>query len=317
LIPVPGVSLIFSAAEQTLGNQLLKLAEETDRIEGYTEPHAVLLARLAEMLGERCGLHGSDLTAVKFAALAHDVGERVMKREYLQHRWALTWEERLDLWRHPILGEQAAAQRGLSRQAQLLIRWHHEWWNGFGYPDALAGEAIPLGARIIRVVDSYSALVADRPHRPRLDEEAAQQIIADQAGLEFDPHIVRAFLDLSFVEERLQRSKLLARVSEFTVWNPVPEPELQTPTIEHPSPEVGLPTSNLEPQTPSPELQTPRLELPAPNSEIQSPNSELRTPSFELQAPNSELQTPNSEPQTPNLEPQTPNSELRTPNSEP
>ncbi len=281
MIPVPAVSLIFTEAEQALGNQLLKLAEETDRIEGYTGSHAALMARLAGMLGEGCGLHGSDLTAVKFAALAHDVGERVMKREYLQQRGALTWEERLDLWRHPILGEQAAAQRGLSRQAQLLIRWHHEWWNGFGYPDALAGEAIPLGARLIRVVDSYSALVADRPHRPRLDEEAAQQIIADQAGLEFDPQIVRAFLDLPIVQERLQRSKLLVRSSEFGIGSSVPEPQLQIPTIEHGTPDVELQTPELEPQIPNPELE-------APNSELQTPNPELETSSSELQTPNSE-----------------------------
>ncbi len=81
MIPVQAAGLIFSEAEQALGGQLLKLAEETDRIEGYTEPHAVLMARLAEMLGKHCGLHGSDLTAVMFATLAHDVGERVMKRE--------------------------------------------------------------------------------------------------------------------------------------------------------------------------------------------------------------------------------------------
>lgn len=274
MIPVQTAGLIFSEAEQALGGQLLKLAEETDRIEGYTEPHAVLMTRLAEMLGRQCGLHGGDLTAVMFATLAHDVGERVMKREYLQHRWALTWEERLDLWRHPILGEQAAAQRGLSRQAQLLIRWHHEWWNGFGYPDALAGETIPLGARIIRVVDSYSSLVADRPHRPRLDEEAAQEIIADQAGLELDPRLVRALLDLPLVQERLQRSKLLVR-------SLVPEPELQAPAIEHRTPEVELQTPNPEPQTPNSELEVLNLELQTPNPELETPNPELRTPNSE------------------------------------
>jgi HD-GYP domain-containing protein (c-di-GMP phosphodiesterase class II) len=195
-------SLTLNQAEQTLGEQLVKLAAENDRMEGYTEPHAVLMARWAETLGAHCGLRGADLTALKFAALAHDLGERVMRRDYLLRAGELNWDERLDLWRHPILGEQAASQRGLSRQAQLLIRWHHEWWNGQGYPDALAGEAIPLGARILRLVDSYSALILDRPHRARLDEEAARQVIADQAGLEFDPRLVQAFLDLLPAPER-------------------------------------------------------------------------------------------------------------------
>jgi HD-GYP domain-containing protein (c-di-GMP phosphodiesterase class II) len=183
--------------------QLIRLAEETDKIEGYRAPHATFMARLAESLGAELGLHGPDLTALKFAALAHDLGERVMKRDYIERNGELTWEERLDLWRHPILGEQAAAQRGLSRQAQLLIRWHHEWWNGSGYPDALAGEAIPLGARILRLVDTYSALLNDRPWRSRaVDahegdlEKSTQQLIADYAGIEFDPRVVQAFLHL-------------------------------------------------------------------------------------------------------------------------
>ncbi|HWQ32450.1 MAG TPA: HD domain-containing phosphohydrolase [Blastocatellia bacterium] len=187
-------------AERETESQLIRLAAEIDEVEGYRTPHATFMARLAESLGAEFGLHGSDLTALKFAALAHDLGERVMKRDYLERNGELTWEERLDVWRHPILGEQAAAQRNLSRQAQLLIRWHHEWWNGSGYPDALAGEAIPIGARILRVVDTYSALLSDRPWRSRISqtnpEEAAQQVIADYAGIEFDPRVVAVFLNL-------------------------------------------------------------------------------------------------------------------------
>ncbi|HZS04586.1 MAG TPA: HD domain-containing phosphohydrolase [Blastocatellia bacterium] len=196
-------ALVRSEADRKTEAELIRLAEEIDAVEGYRAPHATFMARMAETLGAELGLRGSDLTALKFAALAHDLGERVMGRDYLGRNSELTWEERLDLWRHPILGEQAAAQRGLSRQAQLLIRWHHEWWNGSGYPDALAGEAIPLGARIVRVVDTYSALLNDRTWRfspARSDEanpeEIAQQIIADYAGIEFDPRVVRAFLDL-------------------------------------------------------------------------------------------------------------------------
>lgn len=176
--------------------QLVKLAAETDEAEGYTTPHATVVARLAEDLGRRLGLRGNDLTALRYAALAHDLGERVMKRDYLERRGELAWDERLDLWRHPVLGEQAAAQRELPRQTQLLIRWHHEWWNGQGYPDALAGEAIPLGARILRLADTHNALTSARPYRPRMEEDTAQNIIADSAGLEFDPRVVQAFLEM-------------------------------------------------------------------------------------------------------------------------
>jgi hypothetical protein len=196
--------LQFNEAERPLGERLLKIAIETDRVEGYSEPHSIVIARLSETIGIQMGLHGSDLTALKFAALAHDIGERVMKRNYLLRPNGLTWEETLDLWRHPILGEQAAGELRLSRQTQLLIRWHHEWWNGLGYPDGLAGEAIPLGARILRSVDSYYALISDRPYRQRFEMLEAEQIIADLAGLEFDPRVAKLLLAI-LAEERKER----------------------------------------------------------------------------------------------------------------
>jgi HD-GYP domain-containing protein (c-di-GMP phosphodiesterase class II) len=193
--------LTFSEAERTVGDRLLKIAIEIDRVEGYSEPHAIAIARMVEKIGARMGLHGIDLTALKFAALAHDLGERAMKRNYLLRPGVLSWEETLDLWRHPILGEQAAGELKLSRQTQLLIRWHHEWWNGGGYPDGLAGEAIPVGARILRAVDSYFSFTANRPHRRRFDRTEAEQIVADLAGIEFDPQVVKLLLQV-LAEER-------------------------------------------------------------------------------------------------------------------
>jgi hypothetical protein len=188
--------LTFNEAERSLGGRLLKIAIEIDRVEGYSEPHAIAIAWTAEKIGARMGLHGVDLTALKFAALAHDLGERAMKRDYLLRPRALSWEETLDLWRHPILGEQAAGELKLPRQTQLLIRWHHEWWNGGGYPDGLNGEAIPPGARILRAVDSFFALISDRPHRRRFDRTEAEQIIADLAGIEFDPQVAKQLLEV-------------------------------------------------------------------------------------------------------------------------
>ncbi|HKX28016.1 MAG TPA: HD domain-containing phosphohydrolase [Blastocatellia bacterium] len=194
--------LKFSEAERPFGERLLKIAVEIDRIEGYSEPHAIMIARLAETLGAQMGLHGGDLIALKFAALVHDIGERVMKRNYLLRPGPLSLEETLDLWRHPILGEQAAGELRLSRQSQLLIRWHHEWWNGLGYPDGLSGEAIPVGARVLRVADSFCALVSNRPHRLRFDASEAEQMIADLAGIEFDPQVVRLLINFLAEERR-------------------------------------------------------------------------------------------------------------------
>ncbi|MBK9709393.1 MAG: HD domain-containing protein [Acidobacteria bacterium] len=197
--------ITLTDAERASGERLLKTALEVDRVEGYSQPHSIMMAALAERIGTHMGLHGSDLTALKFAALAHDLGERTMKRNYLLRPDPLTWEETLDLWRHPILGEQAASELKLPRQTQLLIRWHHEWWNGNGYPDSLSGESIPLGARILRVVDSWCSLISNRPHRPRFSEAEAEQMIADFAGIEFDPTVASILLDL-FAEEKETRN---------------------------------------------------------------------------------------------------------------
>ncbi len=207
----PQALLSFSEAERPLGDRLLKLARETDRVEGYTEPHAVLIAQYAEKIGAQMGLHGLDLTALKFAGLAHDLGERALKRNYLLSPEGLTWEQTLDLWRHPILGEQAAAELRLPRHTQLLIRWHHEWWNGQGYPDGLANTAIPLGARILRTVDTYCALIADRPHRNHYAPADAEQLVADLAGIEFDPQVVKCLLAI-LAEERQHHAPELWQV---------------------------------------------------------------------------------------------------------
>jgi HD-GYP domain-containing protein (c-di-GMP phosphodiesterase class II) len=76
------------------------------------------------------------------------------------------------------------------------VRWHHEWWNGTGYPDALRREEIPLAARILRLADAYAALTDARPFRPALTEAAAKRELIDRAGIEFDPAVVRVFLGL-------------------------------------------------------------------------------------------------------------------------
>src|SRR5205085_2046817 len=104
--------------------------------------------------------------------------------------------ERLDLQRHPVIGEQEAARAGAERSVQLLVRWHHEWFSGAGYPDALRGEQIPLGARILRVADAYAALTDARPFRPAGSEGEARKHLTLWAGLEFDPRVVSALLSL-------------------------------------------------------------------------------------------------------------------------
>ncbi|MEK6302448.1 MAG: HD domain-containing phosphohydrolase [Acidobacteriota bacterium] len=173
-----------------------RLADRIDSFERYSQPHSKLMAELATHLARRLGLSEPDTSAVAEAALLHDIGLYAMSPAYCHSSVALNFQERLDLWRHPVIGEQQMAKREASRHAQLLVRWHHEWWNGSGYPDALAFEDIPIGARILRAVELYSAVASDRPYRLALADDAALEALSSSAGIECDPHVVRALLDL-------------------------------------------------------------------------------------------------------------------------
>ena len=173
-----------------------RLADRIDSFERYSQPHSKLMAELATHLAHRMGLAESDISAVAEAALLHDIGMYAMSPAYCHSPGALSFQERLDLWRHPVIGEQQMAKREANRHAQLLVRWHHEWWNGSGYPDALGFEDIPIGARILRAVEFYSAITSDRPYRLALTDEAAVEALRGAAGIECDPQVVKALTDL-------------------------------------------------------------------------------------------------------------------------
>jgi HD-GYP domain-containing protein (c-di-GMP phosphodiesterase class II) len=177
------------------------LAAEADQFEQYSNPHAPRVAAIAEEIGKAFSLGTRDRFSLRVAALAHDLGEAAMARDYIQRQGPLSDDERIDLARHPVLGEREAAEAGADRGAQLLVRWHHEWWNGSGYPDGLRFEQIPLGARILRVADAYAALTDDRPFRPALSEKQAREHLLEWIGLEFDPGVVKALLSLEPFDE--------------------------------------------------------------------------------------------------------------------
>jgi HD-GYP domain-containing protein (c-di-GMP phosphodiesterase class II) len=187
--------------QSVAGEAFLELGVATDQFERYANPHATRIATLADEMARRLRLAEQDRRLLRSAALLHDLGEAAMERDYISQAGTLTDEERIDLARHPVIGEQEAARAGADRAAQLLVRWHHEWWNGSGYPDALRGEEIPLAARILRVADSYAALTDARPFRSAFTEERARQEIIEWAGIEFDPRVVNLFLSLDPMPE--------------------------------------------------------------------------------------------------------------------
>jgi HD-GYP domain-containing protein (c-di-GMP phosphodiesterase class II) len=178
-----------------------QLAAATDTFEQYRNPHASRIAYLADEIAQRFLLASRDRKSLRAAALLHDLGEAAMERDYIQRTGELTTEERTDLARHPVIGEQEAARAGADRATNLLVRWHHEWWNGGGYPDGLRGEDIPLACRILRLADSYAALTSRRPFREAFSQEVARKMIIQNAAIEFDPRVVQTFLELDLKEQ--------------------------------------------------------------------------------------------------------------------
>lgn len=185
-----------AAAAARFDEKLLDLSASIDQFEGYSHAHALSIALIAEAVARQFNLAAHDRFFMQQAALIHDIGEMAMGRDYIKAHRTLSDAERTDLQRHPVIGEQEAARRGFSRGVQLLVRWHQEWWNGGGYPDALSRAQIPLAARILRLADTFSAITVDRPTRPALGATEAKQFLIDWAGIEFDPAVVRAFLSI-------------------------------------------------------------------------------------------------------------------------
>jgi HD-GYP domain-containing protein (c-di-GMP phosphodiesterase class II) len=222
----------LTEAERIARDVFARLAATADEFEGYRHPHAERIATLANELAQLFGMGRADRASLRLAALGHDLGEAAMRRDYIRRAGPLTEEERLDMMRHPVIGEQEAARAGADRGAQLLVRWHHEWWNGAGYPDALRGAQIPLAARILRVADSYVALTDTPPWRAALSEADARQHLIDWAGLEFDPQVVRAFLTLRDLPE-LRSYALLERATdhESEVVTPVARQQDDVPAM--------------------------------------------------------------------------------------
>ena len=193
--------------------KLISIAADADAFEGYSAGHSVRIAEIVDSLGLVFNFEPHDRLLLQQAALVRNIGEMQMNRDYIRSGRVLSSEERLDLQRHPVIGEQAAAKMGLSRGVQLIVRWHHEWWNGSGYPDGIEGDQIPLAARILRVADTYAALTNDRPFRSALTDDNARKYLVEWAAIEFDPTVVKAFLSRSAAVETTVEAESYARSS--------------------------------------------------------------------------------------------------------
>jgi diguanylate cyclase (GGDEF)-like protein len=180
-----------SGSEQLAAAMLL--AETLDLRDVSTARHSQTVGRYAEEIGRALGLPGDRVERLRAAGVLHDIGKLGVADAVLQKPDALTDVEWADMRRHPELGARILDHANL-RDISGWVLAHHERIDGRGYPHGLAGEQIPLEARILAVADAYEAMTADRPYRAALGHDAAREQLRECAGTQFDPRVVEAFL---------------------------------------------------------------------------------------------------------------------------
>jgi putative nucleotidyltransferase with HDIG domain len=182
---------------QTIG----ALAGAVDKRDPYTSKHSHRVKQIAVDIGREMSVTEPELEALEWGGLLHDVGKIGVPDSVLLKQERLTREERMIMNAHPVLGAEIIAPVTKLAPELPIIRHHHEWYNGSGYPDRLLGDEIPKLARILHVADAFEAMTAQRPYRMTpLTAEQALGELRKFAGIQFDPVVVDAFVRTSWVE---------------------------------------------------------------------------------------------------------------------
>jgi diguanylate cyclase (GGDEF)-like protein/putative nucleotidyltransferase with HDIG domain len=177
--------------DDTVHEVLMRVVGEHD---GTLRDHVDDVARLAEDVGRELGLGELELNDLRRAATLHDIGKVAIPDEILQAPRALDATEWEYMRQHTIIGARIISAAPELLAVAAIVRSSHEAYDGTGYPDGLAGEDIPLGARIVTVCDAYDAMVTSRAYRAALSAEAARAELWRCAGSQFDPRVVAAFV---------------------------------------------------------------------------------------------------------------------------
>jgi len=184
----------YEGLERTFVSTVEALANALEANDEYTSTHARWITDLSLRVGRELGLDERALKCLELGALLHDIGKIGIPSDVLSKPGRLTAAERQLVQTHPELGERIIAPIDRLQVVRPIVRHCHERWDGRGYPDGLAGEAIPLESRIIFVCDAYHAMTTDRPYRRRLSHREAVRRLSEGAGSQFDPYVVEVAL---------------------------------------------------------------------------------------------------------------------------
>ncbi len=205
--------LLIERLRETFESSIAAVASAVEARDGYTDQHCRRLAAFSSLMGRRLGMPENEIRAMELGALLHDVGKIGIPDAILNKNGRLSNEERATMQRHPEIGAGIVAPVvGLEQTTLDCVVHHHERWNGTGYPEGLAGEEIPLAARIVSIVDVWDALSSSRPYKRAFSQAEARDLLLKGRGSQFDPELIDLFFEV-LEEQGEQMLELIARSS--------------------------------------------------------------------------------------------------------
>jgi len=187
---------LYGDVKRTYFETVQALAQAIEASDEYTRGHSERVTKIAVEIAKRLGLSRDKIDILKFAGILHDIGKIGVIKEVLHKPGKLSDLEFALIKMHPKLGEEIIRPVAFLEKARPIIRHHHERFDGNGYPDGLHGDLIPFMARILAVADTYDAMTSHRPYRSALSADVALAEIKKCSGTQFDPDVVRAFLEI-------------------------------------------------------------------------------------------------------------------------
>ncbi|MBI2218528.1 MAG: HD domain-containing protein [Candidatus Rokubacteria bacterium] len=188
------VRRLYVQLQRGIYQSLLGLANALEAKDPYTRGHSERVSRWSCRIAAGLGMESSDIDVIGQAGLLHDIGKIGVPERVLCKTGPLDADEWAHMRRHPHVGADIVAPLEFFSAGAVVIRHHHERWDGSGYPDGLCAEAIPLGARVVAVADVWDALTSDRPYRPARQPLEAVRVLEAEAGRTLDREVVRTFL---------------------------------------------------------------------------------------------------------------------------
>lgn len=202
---------LYSSLQKFYMDMVETIARMIDAKDSYTHEHAGRARRFARLISQKLNLPKEMTQYVECAALMHDIGKIGIAESILKKPGKLTSEEIDIIRKHPVIGNRIISPVTFLNPVAPMILYHQEWWNGQGYPEGLKEEEIPLGARIVAVIDAFDAMCSDRPYRKAMPPEYALNELKRGAGIQFDPKIVKVFIEV-LEEEGIVEDVTLSKV---------------------------------------------------------------------------------------------------------